>query len=129
MPTHRTWWRQGHAQRGPLHAAPVVTPIWVTVASAIALWASLDGPDRRTILRGPKSLDLVECMSEASPDGMQHLLARSVWDTDGVRDDLRDYVVEHLGAQDAVFKHYPQPCTGVAPTHNWPPEIESVVFQ
>lgn len=34
---------------------------------------------------------------------MQHLLARAVWDTDGVRDDLRDYVVEHLGDEDAVL--------------------------
>lgn len=28
---------------------------------------------------------------------MQHLLGRAVWDTDGVRDDLRDYVIDHLG--------------------------------
>ena len=40
---------------------------------------------------------IAEHAGDASPDGMQHLLARAVWDTDGVRDDLRDYVVEHLG--------------------------------
>jgi SRSO17 transposase len=34
---------------------------------------------------------------------MQHLLARAVWDTDGVRDDLRDYVAEHLGDPGAVL--------------------------
>ncbi len=34
---------------------------------------------------------------------MQHLLSRAVWDTDGVRDDLRDYVVEHLGDPAAVL--------------------------
>ena len=28
---------------------------------------------------------------------MQHLLSTYVWDADLVRDDLRDYVVEHLG--------------------------------
>ena len=28
---------------------------------------------------------------------MQHLLSRAVWNHDGVRDDLRGYVVEHLG--------------------------------
>jgi SRSO17 transposase len=28
---------------------------------------------------------------------MQHLLAGAVWDHDGVRDDVRDYLVEHLG--------------------------------
>src|SRR4051794_24025940 len=34
---------------------------------------------------------------------MQHLLARAVWDTDGVREDLRDYVVDHLGEPGAVL--------------------------
>jgi len=40
---------------------------------------------------------IAEHAGESTPDGMQHLLARASWDTDGVRDDLRDYVVEHLG--------------------------------
>jgi SRSO17 transposase len=34
---------------------------------------------------------------------MQHLLARASWDTDGVRDDLRDYVTGQLGDADAVI--------------------------
>jgi SRSO17 transposase len=34
---------------------------------------------------------------------MQHLLARAVWDEDKVRDDLRDYVTEHLGEEGAVL--------------------------
>ena len=34
---------------------------------------------------------------------MQHLLARASWDTDGVRDDLRDYVINVLGDTDAVL--------------------------
>ena len=34
---------------------------------------------------------------------MQHLLARGVWDEDGVRDDVRAYVVEHLGDPGAVL--------------------------
>lgn len=46
---------------------------------------------------------LSEHAGNATPDGMQHFLARAVWDTDGVRDDLRDYVVDHLGRQDAVL--------------------------
>ncbi len=29
----------------------------------------------------------------------EHLLAAAVWDADGVRDDLRDYVVQHLSDQ------------------------------
>jgi SRSO17 transposase len=35
--------------------------------------------------------------------GREHLLARAVWDHDGVRDDLRDYLVEHLGDPQAVL--------------------------
>jgi SRSO17 transposase len=34
---------------------------------------------------------------------MQHLLARASWDHDGVRDDVRGYVVDHLGDPDAVL--------------------------
>jgi SRSO17 transposase len=33
---------------------------------------------------------------------MQRLLRKADWDVDGVRDDVRDLVVEHLGEQDAV---------------------------
>jgi len=40
---------------------------------------------------------------DATPDGMQHLLARARWDADGVRDDLRGYVTEYLGDPDAVL--------------------------
>ncbi len=46
---------------------------------------------------------LAEHAGEATPDGMQHLLARAAWDEDGVRDDLREYVVEQLGDLDAVL--------------------------
>jgi len=34
--------------------------------------------------------------------GMQYFLARAIWDTDGVRDDLRDYVVGASGDSDAI---------------------------
>ena len=37
------------------------------------------------------------------PDGMQRLLRRADWDVDGVRDDVRDYVVERLGDRDGVL--------------------------
>jgi SRSO17 transposase len=46
---------------------------------------------------------LSEHAGDASPDGMPHLLRKAVWDRDGVRDDLREYLVEHLGAADAVL--------------------------
>jgi SRSO17 transposase len=46
---------------------------------------------------------LAEHAGEATPDGMQHLLARAVWDAEQVRDDLRGYVTDHLGDPDAVL--------------------------
>jgi SRSO17 transposase len=46
---------------------------------------------------------IAEHAGEASPDGMQHLLARAVWDADAVRDDVRGYVVEQLADPDAVL--------------------------
>jgi len=35
--------------------------------------------------------------------GREHLLGRAVWDEDGVRDDVRAYLVEHLGDPGAVL--------------------------
>jgi SRSO17 transposase len=46
---------------------------------------------------------IAEHAGDTSPDGMQHLLAGAVWDHDGVRDDLRDWLVEHLGDPGAVL--------------------------
>jgi SRSO17 transposase len=46
---------------------------------------------------------LAERSGEVSPDGMQRLLRRADWDVDGVRDDLRDYVVAHLGDREGVL--------------------------
>jgi len=46
---------------------------------------------------------LAEHAGDATPDGRQHLLGRAVWDHDGVRDDLRAYLVEHLGDPEAVL--------------------------
>ncbi|MGI5143689.1 IS701 family transposase [Streptomyces sp. CA-106110] len=46
---------------------------------------------------------IAEWAGEAGPHGMQHLLCRAVWDADAVRDDVREYVVEHLGDEAAVL--------------------------
>jgi hypothetical protein len=46
---------------------------------------------------------LAEHAGHDSPDGLQHLLCKAKWDTDGVRDDLRAYVVDRLGEVDAVL--------------------------
>jgi SRSO17 transposase len=40
---------------------------------------------------------VAEHLGEATPDGIQHLLARAGWDADAVRDDLAGYVRHHLG--------------------------------
>src|SRR3954466_12465590 len=46
---------------------------------------------------------LAEAAGDCSPHGMQEFLARVHWDADALRDDLRAYVVEHLGDDDAVL--------------------------
>jgi hypothetical protein len=46
---------------------------------------------------------IAEWAGEASPHGMQHLLCRAAWDAEAVRDDVREYVVEHLHDEAAVL--------------------------
>jgi SRSO17 transposase len=41
-----------------------------------------------------------EVAGDETPYGLRHLFGRAGWDADLVRDDLRDYVVEHLGDDD-----------------------------
>jgi SRSO17 transposase len=45
---------------------------------------------------------LAEHAGESRPDGMQRLLSSAKWDVDGVRDDLRAYVLEQLGNESAI---------------------------
>ncbi len=46
---------------------------------------------------------IAEHIGATTPDGVQRLLATAHWDADQVRDDLRAYVVEHLGHPEAVL--------------------------
>ncbi len=46
---------------------------------------------------------LAEHAGALSPDGMQRLLRTASWDVDGARDDLRWYVLEHLGEPGGVW--------------------------
>jgi SRSO17 transposase len=46
---------------------------------------------------------IAEQAGDTTPDGMQHLLARARWDADGVRDEVRSFVVEHLDEPQAVL--------------------------
>ena len=46
---------------------------------------------------------LAEQAGDATPNGVQRLLYNYRWDADLVRDDLRDYLVGHLGCADGVL--------------------------
>ncbi|MDQ2906147.1 MAG: IS701 family transposase [Chloroflexota bacterium] len=46
---------------------------------------------------------LAEELGEHGPRGVQRLLGKADWDQEAVRDDLRAYVVEHLGEESAVL--------------------------
>ncbi|MEU1827557.1 IS701 family transposase [Streptomyces abikoensis] len=46
---------------------------------------------------------LAERAGDRLPIGMQRLLGEADWDADGVRDDVRGYVVETIGDRDAVL--------------------------
>jgi SRSO17 transposase len=54
-------------------------------------------------LRRKNCWTIAEHAGDATPDGMQHLLAGARWDAGGVRDDVRSYVIEHLGDPGAVL--------------------------
>jgi SRSO17 transposase len=43
---------------------------------------------------------LAEAIGERDPQGVQRLLNSAQWDADEVRDDLREYVLEHLGDEE-----------------------------
>src|SRR3989442_14126963 len=49
------------------------------------------------------SWQVAEQARQAQPYGMQRLLLSAVWDVDGVRDDLRAYVLEQLGTADEAI--------------------------
>jgi SRSO17 transposase len=60
----------------------------------------------QTVLAGAERRNgwqLAEAAGEATPYGMQRLIASAAWDADAVRDDLRAYVVEHLGDPRSVL--------------------------
>ncbi len=46
---------------------------------------------------------MAEHLGESGPQGVQRLLNAADWDADAVRDDLRAYVVAHLGDPDGVL--------------------------
>jgi len=46
---------------------------------------------------------LAEHLGQVNPYRLQHLLDRAVWDAEAVRDELRHYVIEHLGSAQGVL--------------------------
>jgi len=49
------------------------------------------------------SWQLAEVSGESTPYAFQHLLRRALWDPEAVRDERRRYVIQHLGAPEAVL--------------------------
>ena len=107
----------------PQHIIPVEAK---TTPNAVAQWAQAlmllhariaprfarPEPRRRALLylqgvlsgvERKNGWQLAEHAREATPYGMQRLLASSVWDADLVRNDLRAYVLELLGNHDAIL--------------------------
>jgi hypothetical protein len=68
---------------------------------------------------------VAEAIGERGPQGVQRLLNAAVWDAEAVRDDLRAYVLEHLGdaksgvfvLDDSAFPKKGAALCGVAPQH------------
>ena len=54
----------------------------------------LSGAERKN------SWQLAEVAGNSTPYGIQHLLGRASWDADALRDDLREYVIEHLADEE-----------------------------
>jgi SRSO17 transposase len=46
---------------------------------------------------------MAEAVGDSTPDGVQRLLNQAEWDAEEVRDDLREYVVEHFADERAVL--------------------------
>jgi SRSO17 transposase len=76
------------------------------VADRLAPFFARSEPRRRAVgyLRGLLSdadrkngWQLAEYLGDPTPDGVQHLLARAVWDADAVRDDLARYAADRVG--------------------------------
>jgi SRSO17 transposase len=49
------------------------------------------------------SWQLAEISGDATPYAFQHLLRRALWDPEAVRDELRRYLIQHLGDPAAVL--------------------------
>jgi len=81
---------------------------WAGSPAGSAGWSHADTPGRWFLglladLPRRNCWTIAEHAGQATPDGLQHLLAGAVWDHDGIRDDIRDYLLEHLADPQAVL--------------------------
>ena len=67
-------------------------------ARALTYMAGLIAP-----LERKNGWTLAERAGEGHPIGMQRLLGEADWDADGVRDDVRDFVVATIGTKDGIL--------------------------
>jgi SRSO17 transposase len=82
------------------------------VAGRLAGFFARTEPRRRAVgyIRGllgtaerKNGWQLAEELGDPTPDGVQHLLSRALWDADAVRDDLLRYVADRLGDPGGVL--------------------------
>lgn len=52
-------------------------------------------------IRRKNGWQMAEAIGEAQPRSTQRILNGARWDANAVRDDLREYVVEHLGKEES----------------------------
>jgi SRSO17 transposase len=69
----------------------------VRLRACACLHGLLSGLERKT------GWSLAEYAGEATPDGMQRLFTTARWDVEGMRDDVRGYIIDHLGQTDGVL--------------------------
>jgi SRSO17 transposase len=102
---------QSDARTTTTHIVQWVQALWKLHARIAPRFARPE-PRRRALayLQGVMSeierkngWQLAEHAREATPYGMQRLLSQAIWDEDLVREDLRDYVYEHLGTKFGIL--------------------------
>ena len=85
-----------------MHSRPVPATGAASPGSGLSARAIEPGRTQERLATGRTALRLGSG-GDDTPDGVQRLLYNYRWDADQVRDDLRDYVVEHLGDADGVL--------------------------
>ena len=94
----RKWSGGPRALSGFMNALPDGSGVRSSAGRALEYLRGLLNPVERR-----NGWQLAEQAGDATPDGVQRLLSSYRWDADLVRDDLKDYVVEHLGDTDGVL--------------------------